>query len=70
MLKSNHSTDDKRQTNGHIYSDFMKNKSTPQSLDTVSPKTLRSDASLHLIWLNSFRRVLDCIIVIQIAPFA
>ncbi len=70
MLRSNHSIDDKRQTDRQIDSDFMKNKSMPQSLDTVSPKTLRSDAGLHLIWPNSSRRVLDCIIVIQIAPFA
>lgn len=51
-------------------SDFMKNKPQPQSLDNMSPKTLRSDAGLLLIWLNSSHRVPDCIIVIQIAPFA
>ena len=33
-------------------------------------KALRSDAGLHLIWPNSSRRILDCVIVIQIALFA
>lgn len=47
----------------HIYSQ-------PHSLDTISPKTLRSDAGRHLIWPNSSRCLLDCVIVIQIAPFA
>lgn len=80
MLKTDQ---DKRQnTHTQTHTETHKHTQTQTDLQSVKNKsqsiiryyftqnTLRSDADLHLIWPNSSRRVLDCIIVIQITSFA